>query len=401
MRIFCQELKKIFSWKVILAVLAVTFFLYSARMKGLVWDTPSSYTKNPEIVLGTEMVHKYGPTVNKAQQLELAEKCREEAAMPLNKRISELQEFRSAKIHNIDEMDALLSKNDDAGMKKYNELSHILEDSLRSSPEGGHLVYLLFYYDTAKLNVDYLQHYDENVKYKIQSAPTEKAKKRVSEVMARPKKSLLPNAPLKNESDGFTECLAVMLLATVMLFIGPYLVRENRSGVRSIAYTCRSGRAVFGTQIAAAAAAAVVAMLVQIAAFLALYFTGPHRVDLPFFGCDISGLYNDINSDTYWWNMTFGQLFVWRGLIMFLIAFGFGLIMFAASRFCKNYIAMLAIMAPVGFGGAKLMVWLFDRLFSILRTQHIEITVCALVVLVPLAACLILLHREKTKEILS
>ena len=400
MRIFCQELKKIFSWKIILAVLAVTFFLYSARMKGLVWDTPSGYTKNPEIVVGTGMVHKYGPAVNKAQQLEFAEKCREEAAKPLNKRISELQEFRSAKIHSIDEMDALLSQNDDADMKKYSELYHILENSLRSSPEGGFLVYLLFYYNNAKSSVDYLQHYDEFVKEKVQSVPTEKAKKRVSEVMARPERSLLPNVPLKGESDGFTECLAVILLATVMLFIGPYLVRENRSGVKSIAYTCRSGRAVFGTQIAAAAAAAVVAMLVQIAVFLAFYFTGPHRVDLPFFGCDISGLY-DINSDTYWWNMTFGQFFAWRGLIMFLIAFGFGLIIFAASRFCKNYIAMLAVMAPVGLAGAKLMVWLFDRLFSVLRTQHIEITVCALVVLAPLAVCLILLHREKTKEILS
>lgn len=77
-----------------------------------------------------------------------------------------------------------------------------------------------------------------------------------------------------------------------------FAVRERRSGMRSLACTCKKGRSLFLTQLGAAETTALLVILAQLGAFWALYALGPHRVDLPFFSCGLD--------DYGWWNITFG-----------------------------------------------------------------------------------------------
>ena len=189
------------------------------------------------------------------------------------------------------------------------------------------------------------------------------------------------------------QSLLTLLLFTVAILVSPNPVAERLSGVRNIAYSCRKGRSLFFVQFGASMTAAVLAEAAQLAFFFTVCFTGPHRVDRAFLGAD--------SSEGSWWNMTFGQSIVWTCAVLFLLSFGFAMVGFAVSRFCKNYIAVLAAQVPLTFAATKLGGGFLSSLFEYTRPQYYDPLVCALCVLAPLALCLLLVRREKKTDILA
>ena len=396
MRIFGNELKKLLDWKLLLLLAVFTgLFYYMFLNFDLVNYYPNGHAAAESLELGKRILAKYGPTIDRTEQKEFESVDYPAIKQAADRELAGIKEFREAKITTVEEYDTLGDKTDDASRELFNKLSNALNKTIPLKPIRPDASYM---YQEARDTVSSFHDAESASKARIAYAPAGAARERIEQLEKRAATEgtpVLPKWPIMTSWAEMTMSLSVLLLFTVAIFVSPYLVHERRSGVRSLAYTCRKGRPLFATQFEAALVIAALAEAVQLTVFLTLFHTGPHRDDLLFLGCDIS------YGNGLWRDMTFGQYIALSCVILFLLAFGFAMVSFAVSKWCKNYIAVLAAQIPLLFLAAKLCGGILGTLFSVNRPPYFTPVVCAACVLLPLGGCLFLNHREKTADILS
>lgn len=397
MRIFRNELKKLLNWKLLLLLAVFTgLFYYMFLNFNLIDCYPNGHPATESLEIGKRMLGKYGPIIDAEEQKEFETVDYPAIKQEANRELAGIKEFREARITTVDELDALDEKTDGASK----ELADKLHDALNklAPPDYLHPDPHYMYQHARDFTIPSFHDIEASAQYRISNTPAGAARERIEELEKHAASEgipAFPDWPVMIIWIEMAQDLSVILLFTVAILISPYLVHERRSGVRGLAYACRKGRPLFATQFGASLVIAALAEAVQFAVFIPLFLIGPHRVDLLFLGCDVSyerGL---------WWDMTFGQYMVWTSVIMFVLAFGFAMLSFAVSKLCKNYIAVLAAQIPLLFLAGKLSGRIIGTLFSVNRPPYFDPLVCAACVLLPLAVCLFLNHREKTADILS
>lgn len=110
-----------------------------------------------------------------------------------------------------------------------------------------------------------------------------------------------------------------------------------------------------------------------------------------FFGCNISGLENNV----YWFDVSFGRYILAAVVLMILLALGFACYTFVFSRFCRNYVSILAVLIPLAVAGNFLCGWIYQSLFSVSKPRHGEIIICLVVFLTGLLVSFLVGKREK------
>ncbi len=391
MRIFRNELKKLLNWRLLLILAIFTGLFYFMFLNFYLNDYRSGHPSTESVELGRQMAEKYGPSLDAAEQKKFETVDYPAIKNAASRELAGIKEFRDAGITTVDEFDALSEKKDDASQALYHNLENCWNSGVPMHPSRPDAYYM---YQEAR---DYVMGEIDTVRKttaqeRVSSALTGAARTRAVELEERTASEGIPILPWPTTGDwGYLmRYFSALLLFTVAILITPYLVRERRSGVRGIAYTCQKGRSLFAAQFGASLVAAALAEAVQAAVFFAAFFNSPHRVDRLFFGCDCSG----------WWNMTFGQYIAWNCAVLAVLAFGFAMVSFAVSKFCKNYIAAIAVQIPLIFLAYKLKEQIRNGLFSLYRPQVFDPLVCGLCVLVPLALCLFLTCREKKADIM-
>lgn len=392
MRIFWNELKKLLNWKLLLMLCLFTGLFYFMFLNYYLNEYTSGHPTVESVELGKTMVEKYGSSLDTKEQKEFETVDYPAIKQAASRELAGIKEFRDAGITSVDEFDALSDKKDDASKKLYQKLNDIWDSNVPMNPARPDAYYT--YQEARDYVISQIDDIRKNttVQHRMSSTLTGAARAKSVQLEKREASegiAILP-WPTAGSWGYLKKNLATLLLFTVAILITPYLVQERRSGVRDIAYTCRKGRPLFTAQFGASLVVAALAEAVQIAVFFALFFNSSHRVDRLFFDCDCSG----------WWDMTFGQYIAWCCIILFVLAFGFAIVSFAVSKLCKNYIAALAVQILLIFLVNSLKDHIMENLFNLFRPQYLEPVACGLFILVPLALCLFLVHREKTADIL-
>lgn len=398
MRIFWNELKKLLNWKLLLILLLFSGLFYWMFLNFDFKYYPNGHPSTECLVLRKMMVAKYGLTIDKAEQKEFETVDYQAIKKAANRELAGMKAFRDARITTVDELAALDDKTDDTSRELMNKLLEASNDVVpHCIPPRPDAFYM---YEEARDTVKSFHSMDSGAQFRISGVPTRAAKQRVAELEKRAASEGIPviswmlNGPLPTWIN-IMGYFSVLLLFTVAILISPFLVRERRSNVRDLTYTSRKGRRLFSTQFGASLTAAVLAEAVQFAVLFALFLTGTHRGDLLFLKCDVS------YDQGTWWDMTFLQYIVWNCVIVFLLAFGYAMVSFAVSKLCRNYVAVLAVQVPLIFLASKLSGLIINNLFKVYHPQFFTPLICSLCVLVPLALCLFLNHREKTTDILT
>lgn len=413
MQIFWNELRKILNWRMLVILLVFTGLYYNLAMKN---SLAYSAADLAEIQTGQAMLQKYGTSMDSAEQDDFENTIFKDMKQKVNQQIAGMKAFQDAHIKNVDELEALAKKGGSESAALYNSLGKTVSET-ENNPSPYDV------YENARSMIG-------NFKSKTIHAATEPqaykgsdaASVKEREQAGRTSFSVLPSC-VEGSLKTLVYSLFVLLVFSVVILITPYLVRERRSGVRTLAYTSKKGRALFRTQFAAALAAAVLVAAVQFAVLLFLLCTGQHRVDFVFRDCLISNTIFD--QGFLWWDLTLGQSMLLNCLLVFAFVIGFAVFSFVISKLCRNYVAAVAVQIPAVLLCFKIGDVVFTDLFWVVKSgmmnlslfnlfglnyeqlqrmasgfQYAEAELCAACLLVPLLVCLFLNHREKKTDIL-
>jgi hypothetical protein len=197
--------------------------------------------------------------------------------------------------------------------------------------------------------------------------------------------------------------LAILILCSICVFLAPVVTRDNMAGVRALQYASKAGRRALAVQFRAIFLSATMIAAVDIAVVCAIYLRGAWGSFLD------SGLHSLFNLYSFsWFGGTFGQWLACCAALILAISLAATFFVFLISKISGNYIALLLRVAPTLAALIFICVFLFAQpfgidgnqaMYSYLPIPFAEAYVCGALLIGGGAATALMLKRQKRAEI--
>lgn len=325
MRIILNEIKKIFSLKMIVLLILITvtmFFVFDIvfHIKYFPNGRPALDIYN----IGVEMVENYGEYMDE----------------------DEFEHFKSRYDELVKEADEYIQSRDDfieLGITTYEEF----ENKDRDNEELDKLNSKVLFEEEVDLFWElpmrkyYMGIYEKKEELMRTKDWTEKQKERVEELISKGSEtSTLPEVVFQNYNDIVKPSLALILISIIFM-LSPIYIRDNLNGMNYLQYSSKAGRRLFKRKIAAGLLSAFIITTIQLAAFFALYSL--NNVSM-FYDCNINSVFNALIS---WYDITFRQYIALTVMGIYILSFVTALISMFISSIGKSYIAVIGMLLPL------------------------------------------------------
>ena len=316
MRIYLNELRKIFSFRTML--IALIFFalsfavIYQFEITNYLSDNRQWYSY--EHYYAIDLMEKFGPTLE-PDEFEQVQKDYDSLIKQADDYISSKEVYAKYGIHNYKEL------------KKFKENPGI-ELDINNNPEHDELVFGL-YENTGDLDEE-IEHLGRFVWYYKTFSPNSN--------------TAIFSEALMNSLHFYEQFIVIMATIFVCIVVSPLLVTDNLSNIRQLQYHTRKGKKVLLYQLAAMITASWAAVIFFTFGIMAAYIpTGVHKfLDIPLENFRTSRYIGEVMGC-----MKFGEyLLAITGLLM-LLATGLSMILFCVAKISKHYIALILKVLPI------------------------------------------------------
>lgn len=404
MRLFWQEMKKIWRPGILAAIVLIGVMFY--------WVRPDYYREyygghRPIYQLSVEWAEKYGTTMEQSERNELEGQLEEEKAA-FARQLADIPEALEAGVTDFDSYQTFW----DAHFETYQQDENYRHTDTCTQREhlirriqGGtnyerinELDYFMFCYDLTleepvSSRDDFLTHY----------SPQEQA--RVLKLEAMDRRGYLPE-PLQFSTSAYFRYLSTWNIMGAILLLAPTSVRDRLRRMRSLQWSSRMGRKALNTQMAAGAASALLFSLAGAVIYSAAFLANGMLVFKDF------SLYNGFLNVCTWFDVTYGQyilILVGLALLAGLIA---GALTLFLSYYSGNYVAMLLKAVPLYLALWITISTLEDRILFFHQSylmngdivlhwpKGLEFALFALLLAAGLGLCFWTCVRQQKKELL-
>lgn len=316
MRIYLNELRKIFSLRTIL--IALIFFglsfaaIYQLEITNYLSDSRQWYSYEHYYTI--ELMEKCGPTLE-PEEFEQVEKDYDALIKQADEYIASNDVYEKYGIHN------------------YKELCEFQENpsvelDINNNPEHDELVFGL-YENTGDLD-ERIEHLERFVWYYKTFSPNSDP-------------AIFSDA-LMNSLHFYEQFIVIMATVFVCIIVSPLLVTDNLSNMRQLQYHTRKGKKVLFYQLAAMITASWIAVIFFTFGIMAAYIpTGA----LKFLTAPLENFRTARYIGEVMGNMKLGEyLLALTGLLM-LLATGLSMILFCVAKISKHYISLILKVIPI------------------------------------------------------
>ena len=396
MRIIYNECKKVFRPSIIIILIIVTVLYYQVYMMFEIEHFPNGHPAIEDYELGLEYLERFGTSIDKKEL--------EEIKAMYNNIVSQLDEIvqdQKLEEYNITNWNELENVRDDLEEKYNEQADEAFWNLVNEKPE-----YCTLIFKEQEIEA-MVGDFSDNIKHgggtiEELDAYCQGGSKayieRVNEIFSRNWIESIPYIVVSNYRSLF-QSFCGLLIFTITILISPYLIRDKLSGIIPMTYTSKIGRALFRKKIIAVIGSSALLILLQTLVFLMVY---SRNKTAAFLNCLITA---DINTEV-WYDLTFGQFIIITLVMAAVFGLGASLICFAISKCCSNYIAVIAIDAPM-----IAILWsasnkIFGKVFemtnssNLLYVKNIECYFIALIVMLGMITTWVFCRKEKTRDIL-
>ena len=349
MRLFWQEMKKIWRPGILAAIVLIGAMFYYVR--------PDFYREyygghRPIYQLSAEWAEKYGPTMEQSERDELDIQMAEEKET-FAQLIANIPEAAEEGLTDYDSFEAFIQAHYDAIRGDADDIlagSALLDAPYHSSELFTQRERLIRHiqngtnYERIEDLDRFLYLYDLTIEEPTSSweyflteyTPQEQA--RVLELEAMDQRDYLPGI-LLSATVNYFGYLSTWNIMGVILLLSPALVRDRLRRVRSMQWSSRTGRRVLNTQIAAGLASSLLFSAISAAVYSALFLANGVLLfkDHPLYSI----------GSTSWFDMTYGQYILALVGLALLDGLITGALTLFFSNYSGNYVSMLLKAVPL------------------------------------------------------
>lgn len=384
MRILYYEMRRIWKLKTIAALLLLGVLFYHLFLYYPIESFPNG---QEEFDLVREWTEKYGYYMNE------------------NERIDAQKQYDAL----IDEVNAILSGDERFtahGLDSWERVQEAVSPRSPGYSDEKHAIRELLFqseYDYIGYRVEAL--YNALICYDTRGThqpdvhtPAEAA--RLAELCEEPRVSGIFAANCCDNLSEYMCWVAIFSLLSVIILLTPAGARDNLSRVTAMQWTSRTGRRILRTQLAANLLSALLLFVLECLIFGGIYST----LETQYFWNNPTTTF--IYGYTFWFDLTYGQYVLVFAAMLLALMLGAAGLCFLLSRTSAHYIAALLKALPLFvllmFTAAAVMgcpLTNGNALYQHVRVFGVEGILCAIVLLVGLAAAALLLAKSRQKEL--
>ncbi|MGM8365432.1 hypothetical protein ACLIBG_08090 [Virgibacillus sp. W0181] len=332
MRLIGYELKKIFTFKLLVLLGIVGFILYSMLLEFEFTHFPNGRPATDTYNISVKMVEQFGEDMDKSEY-KLFKEQYEEDIETATQYLKSKDAFAEAGITSYEEF-----QNMDMGSgseKLVNLNSQVMfKEEVDVFWEIQAREWLMERYENSGYHND-----------RTYGGPTnEKQNRRLKEVSESV--SPFPSLVFMNYNTLITNVTIIILLST-MIILSPLYLRDRKNNLIYLQYTSKTGRHVFVRKLYAGLIASFFMITFILTAFFVLY--SQNDVGM-FFGLNINSVFHP---SVFWFDLTFIQYIILTVLLVYVLGITVAILTAILSRISPNYLALAGVQIPA----AILLFW--------------------------------------------
>lgn len=344
MKLFWMELKKIFSWRIVLLVVILNLLLFKMDVEFELEYFPNGRPNIDQFQLEKEMIAKYGEVIDE----------------------DEFADFLATYEKRVEEADQFLQNNEvaiAAGVETYEEYRNGDLDDPVMDDLHWHIIFELeedLFWELQAREYYIVLYEDKERNFEevlVTDSISNQKRKRLEEMLANEKFQYYDGQVLDNFQSYALDVTGIILLS-IAIVLSPIYVRDKMSDVVPLQYTSKQGRRTFYTKWFAGLTAIAILLAVHLPIYGGLYLT--NDTSHYFF----MQLYS-MAWEYVWYDITFGQYILLTVAAIIALAYLFGILTMVCSAFVFNYLTQIGtqilifaafsiIIMPIGLRG---MIW--------------------------------------------
>lgn len=337
MKLFLYEVRKIFSWKLLLLVVLLNVLLFKLLIEFDLKYFPNGRPGSDMFTIEQQLISKYGIKIEDNEFLEIQEIYQQKA--------------KEADQYLANDQDAVA-----AGLENYEKFNDYDENNKAQINYHDMLFFdrdLDFPWELQSYEW-YIEEYqlaEEAILAKMTCA-TEAQKKHYEQALKEDKLPFYSDTVMKNFKT-YKTSVAIAIFLSVIVFISPIFLRDVQANVVPLQYSSKRGRNVFRVKWLAGLFSSIVMTAVLLVVYMTLYKSNgtASHFDLPLY---MLGWHH------HWYDITFLQYIILSIAIIFAMAVLLGILTMAVSSIVTNTIALIAIEIVIAFmmvaGGASVII---------------------------------------------
>lgn len=333
------EISKILTWKKLLCLLAFGILYFLLFIRPYVNIHTGSYHQSADIA--ESIADKYGGSISLDEYGKMRMEAPQKGISEIDKFIAGNSLFQQYGFHtfqefNMNEETLSAGEDTDLWMEIYGTFSdeEVTKEVTRTIEINLYDMYLEDYRTEALQESEspdgtsYYKNLDNHQRQRV-------AERNREEVFM-----ILPPDVLE---DNFQVLLfwSVFIILSVLFMILPYMVQENQNEMLPLQYSCRKGRSYYLRKLAACLLASLA--VIGIDCVLYLLSAKINRVT-DFWNASAASFSSDYIG---WFSWSIGTMSLMSLLFSAMMAVGSGMILFAITRYCRNYVTAIAWAMPL------------------------------------------------------
>ncbi|WP_144697092.1 hypothetical protein [Fictibacillus phosphorivorans] len=325
MRILFNEIRKLFSVKIICLLLLVSFIVYQQFIMFEFKYFPNGRPLLDDFRATQKMLVDYGKSMDN----------------------EEFEDFKEIKEQRIAEATEYLKSQKEmvaAGIDTYEEFSNMdLENEKLAALHSK-----IFFEDSVDIFweiqardgiIDRYEHPERFNEHEL----TPKQNARMDELVENGSTKAIFTDMVFDNYNCLIKYVAILIFLNIMIIHMPLYIRDKRNHVQLLQYTSKTGRKLFSQKLLTGISAAMIVITAQLAFFFFMYRGNDTSM---FFPLPINSIFNFFVS---WYDLTFFQYIVLTVICIFLLGLALVLVGAWVSSVAPNYMTSVGLHVPLAF----------------------------------------------------
>lgn len=327
MKLFLYEMRKIFSWKLILLVILLNVLMFKLMIEFDLKHFPNGRPDGDTFKIEQQLIPKYGPKIDENEFSEIKEVYQ--------------QKVKKADYYLANDKDAIA-----AGLESYEKFSHYDENNKLQMNYHDELFFnrdvdFPWELQTYEWYLNKYQYAEQSIRVKMADATTDAQKKHFEQLLKENKLPFYSDRVLYNFKM-YKTSVAITIFLSIIILISPIYLRDVQANVVSLQYSSKKGRKTFRVKWFAGLISTILLTSILLAIYMGLYKSNDTSSH---FGLPLHAL----DRYDHWYDITFLQYIILSIIIIFVMAILLGILTMAISTVVNNTLALIAIQIVVAF----------------------------------------------------
>lgn len=381
MRIIINEIKKIFSFKMICLLILGSTIIYKMFISFDIDYFPNGRPTLDEYNIMVQMIKDYGHEMNETE-LKHLKNIYKEKLIEADEFLSNNKNFNEVGIYSYEDYE---NANEKSSFKEENQKLNDIKWDYLGREEGTIFWELQTFPNLISLYEGRNNYYSENL--------NENQEKRINKIIEnKENESILPWVVFDNYND-LIRFSAACIVIGITFMLTPLFLRDKKDKVEYLQYSSKHGRKLFKSKLIAGLISALIITSIEIIICFILYRGNNTSM---FFESNINSIFND----RFWFNITFIQYIILTVISIYIISIIVAFISMFISSKVNSYIAAIGVQVPTLFATCGLTAGvLVNNLFILYIPKYLALSIYLALIIITVTITLLSIRKVKVMDI--